>query len=277
MAERVGRERIVREAGYLYYLGKDGYIWKIPTKLNPSGRKARIGNERIARLDGYMYFLGQDGYLWRSRMQPPVQRPPGRGLQPGGGAHSARPVVLSTPHGWSRRSSSPPVQQGTVDRHPIVPAATRGPGEPRAQVAQDPPPGIPAFPRAEKIGRSPVRRERGYIYHFGSDGFLWKTPTLGNRGGRAERVGAESLMPEDGYVYFLDHSGFVARAPSTHPRARGGAAAAGALRQPIAPEPQPRFPAAVGFCPRCGTRRGEDHTFCAICGLDFRALSLERY
>ncbi len=32
MAEKVGKEQTKREKGYLYYLGKDGYLWKTPTK-----------------------------------------------------------------------------------------------------------------------------------------------------------------------------------------------------------------------------------------------------
>ena len=69
MAERVGKEQITREKGYLYYLGKDGYLWKTPTKLNKSGRKAKVGSEKISRADGYMYFLDKKGYISRARMK----------------------------------------------------------------------------------------------------------------------------------------------------------------------------------------------------------------
>lgn len=69
MAERVTEERIKREKGYLYYLGKDGYLWRTPTKLNKSGTRARVGTEKIAREDGYMYFLDKEGRVSRAKMR----------------------------------------------------------------------------------------------------------------------------------------------------------------------------------------------------------------
>src|SRR5208283_2235097 len=69
MAERVGKEQIKREKGYLYYLGKDGYLWKTPTKLNKSGKKGRVGTEKITRQDGYMYFLDKKGFISRAKMK----------------------------------------------------------------------------------------------------------------------------------------------------------------------------------------------------------------
>jgi len=68
MAERVGTERFEREEGYLYYLGKDGYVWRTPMRSNLKGRTARIGNERIEREEGYFYFIGKDGYVCRVKM-----------------------------------------------------------------------------------------------------------------------------------------------------------------------------------------------------------------
>jgi hypothetical protein len=72
MAEIVTRERIKREKGYLYYLGKDGYLWKTPTTLNRSGKKARVGTEKIVREDGYMYFLDKEGRVSRAKMRDPT-------------------------------------------------------------------------------------------------------------------------------------------------------------------------------------------------------------
>lgn len=68
MAERIGRERLSREDGYLYYLGKDGFVWRTPMKTNSRGRKAKVGSERIRREEGYLYFLDKSGYVSRSRM-----------------------------------------------------------------------------------------------------------------------------------------------------------------------------------------------------------------
>lgn len=69
MAERIGKEKVNREEGYLYYIGKDGYVWATPMKHNKSGRKKRVGNERIEKQEGYLYFLGRDGYVYRARMK----------------------------------------------------------------------------------------------------------------------------------------------------------------------------------------------------------------
>jgi hypothetical protein len=69
VAERISHERVVRERGYLYFLGKDGYLWRTPTKLNTAGSKARVGSEKVAREDGWMYFLDKDGFVSRAKMK----------------------------------------------------------------------------------------------------------------------------------------------------------------------------------------------------------------
>lgn len=69
MAERIGKEQIKRENGYLYYLGKDGFLWKTPTKLNKSGKKAKVGTEKVVRQAGFMYFLDKKGYIARAKMK----------------------------------------------------------------------------------------------------------------------------------------------------------------------------------------------------------------
>lgn len=68
MAERIGDEKIRREEGYLYFLGKDGYVWRTPMKTNARGRKAKVGSERIKRDTGYLYFLDKGGYVARAKM-----------------------------------------------------------------------------------------------------------------------------------------------------------------------------------------------------------------
>jgi hypothetical protein len=65
MAQRVGREKIARKPGHLYYLGKDGYVWQVPLRRTRGGRKQRIGTEKIARADGYLYFLDRSGHVAR--------------------------------------------------------------------------------------------------------------------------------------------------------------------------------------------------------------------
>lgn len=69
MAEKVGSQRIIREKGYLYYLGKDGFLWRIPTQLNPTGTRARVGHEKITRQDGYIYFIDKEGYISKAKMR----------------------------------------------------------------------------------------------------------------------------------------------------------------------------------------------------------------
>ncbi|MDE1762554.1 MAG: hypothetical protein KGH59_04845 [Candidatus Micrarchaeota archaeon] len=68
MAERVGKEKISREDGYLYFLGKDGYVWKTPMKTNPRGRKSKVGSEKVSRQEGYLYFIDKGGYVARAKM-----------------------------------------------------------------------------------------------------------------------------------------------------------------------------------------------------------------
>jgi hypothetical protein len=68
MAERIGREAVDKEDGYLYYLGKDGFVWRSPMKTNRRGRKAKVGSEKIRREEGYLYFIDKKGYAARAKM-----------------------------------------------------------------------------------------------------------------------------------------------------------------------------------------------------------------
>ena len=68
MAEKVGREKIEREDGYLYFLGKDGYAWRTPMKTNSRGRKSKVGSEKVSRQDGFLYFIDKSGYIARAKM-----------------------------------------------------------------------------------------------------------------------------------------------------------------------------------------------------------------
>ena len=65
MAERIGKQKIVRKAGYLYFVGKDGYVWQVPMRANKGGRKAKVGTEKIAKKDGFLYFVDRAGYVAR--------------------------------------------------------------------------------------------------------------------------------------------------------------------------------------------------------------------
>jgi len=41
MGTKIGKEKIQREKGYLYFIGKDGYVWAAPMKHNKSGTQRR--------------------------------------------------------------------------------------------------------------------------------------------------------------------------------------------------------------------------------------------
>lgn len=65
---RLGNEKVPRKKGYLYYLGKDGYVWEIPTRLNKRGKKSKVGTEKIERRPGFMYYIDRAGYVAVSKL-----------------------------------------------------------------------------------------------------------------------------------------------------------------------------------------------------------------
>lgn len=69
MGSKVGSEKIVREDGFLYYVGKDGFVWAAPMKHNTRGRKKKVGSEKISKEEGFMYYLGKDGYVYKARLK----------------------------------------------------------------------------------------------------------------------------------------------------------------------------------------------------------------
>ena len=69
MGTKIGKEKIKREPGYLYYLGKDGFVWAAPMKNNKSGKKKKVGTEKIAREKGFLYYLGKDGFVGKAKMK----------------------------------------------------------------------------------------------------------------------------------------------------------------------------------------------------------------
>ncbi|PIT84630.1 hypothetical protein COU37_02420 [Candidatus Micrarchaeota archaeon CG10_big_fil_rev_8_21_14_0_10_45_29] len=69
MGKKVGSEKIKRENGYLYYIGKDGYVWAAPMKHNKGGKKKKIGSEKTDKKSGCMYYLGKDGYVYEAKLK----------------------------------------------------------------------------------------------------------------------------------------------------------------------------------------------------------------
>ena len=69
MAKKVGSEKVSRESGFLYYVGKDGYVWASPMRHNKTGKKKKVGSEKISKTSGCMYFLGKDGFVYEAKMK----------------------------------------------------------------------------------------------------------------------------------------------------------------------------------------------------------------
>ena len=69
MGKKISSEKIKREDGYLYYIGKDGFVWRAPMKANKKGTKKRVGTEKVAKRKGYMYYVGKDGAVYEARMK----------------------------------------------------------------------------------------------------------------------------------------------------------------------------------------------------------------
>ncbi len=69
MGQKIGSEKVKRENGFLYYIGKDGYVWAAPMKHNKTGRKKKVGTEKVEKQKGYMYYLGKDGYVYKAKLK----------------------------------------------------------------------------------------------------------------------------------------------------------------------------------------------------------------
>ena len=65
MATRIGHEKIEREKGHLYFVGKNGAVYKI---RRGSKNKIQVSREKIVRKPGKLYFLGSDGYVAEAQM-----------------------------------------------------------------------------------------------------------------------------------------------------------------------------------------------------------------
>ncbi len=69
MSEKIGNEKIERESGFLYYLGKDGRVWRSPMKSNSKGKKGAVSSEKIEREAGFLYFIDKKGFVSRVAMK----------------------------------------------------------------------------------------------------------------------------------------------------------------------------------------------------------------
>ena len=65
MSERIGKEKIARKPGYLYFVGRDGFVWQVPMRATRGGKKIKVGSEKVAKKDGFLYFVDKAGYVAR--------------------------------------------------------------------------------------------------------------------------------------------------------------------------------------------------------------------
>ncbi len=70
MAEKVKTVGVRKESGYLYYLGKDGHVWR--SKMARAGQKggqaAKVADAGVTRESGFLYFIDKNGDVSRSKM-----------------------------------------------------------------------------------------------------------------------------------------------------------------------------------------------------------------
>ncbi|MBU0591784.1 hypothetical protein KKF81_07215 [Candidatus Micrarchaeota archaeon] len=69
MGQKIGSEKISREDGYLYYVGKDGFVWAAPMKHNTKGKKKKVGKEKVQKESGWMYYVGKDGSVYKAKLK----------------------------------------------------------------------------------------------------------------------------------------------------------------------------------------------------------------
>jgi hypothetical protein len=64
-----------------------------------------------------------------------------------------------------------------------------------------------------KVSSQHIKREPGYLYYLGSDGYVWANPMRSNKGGRKHKVGTEKVVREAGYLYYVGKEGYVEKVP----------------------------------------------------------------
>jgi len=70
MAEVVSSTGVSKEKGYLYYLGKDGNVWrsKMARAGKGGGNAEKVANAGVSRESGYLYFIDKGGNVARAKM-----------------------------------------------------------------------------------------------------------------------------------------------------------------------------------------------------------------
>ena len=70
MAEKVKSIGVSKASGYLYYLGKDGNVWRSGMSRGGSGggNAEKVADAGVTRASGYLYFIDKNGDVARSPM-----------------------------------------------------------------------------------------------------------------------------------------------------------------------------------------------------------------
>ena len=70
MAEKMATTGVKKDKGYLYYLGKDGNVWrsKMARGASKGGSAEKVADANVKREGGLLYFIDKDGDVSRSPM-----------------------------------------------------------------------------------------------------------------------------------------------------------------------------------------------------------------
>ncbi|HIA80408.1 MAG TPA: hypothetical protein EYO45_09465 [Candidatus Marinimicrobia bacterium] len=70
MAEVVANTGVTKESGYLYYLGKDGNVWRsqMARAGKGGGNAEHVADAGVTRESGFLYFIDKGGNVARSPM-----------------------------------------------------------------------------------------------------------------------------------------------------------------------------------------------------------------
>ena len=70
MAETVANTGVSKESGYLYYLGKDGNVWRsqMARAGKGGGNAEKVADAGVTRAAGFLYYIDKNGDVARSEM-----------------------------------------------------------------------------------------------------------------------------------------------------------------------------------------------------------------
>jgi 20S proteasome alpha/beta subunit len=70
MGEVVKATGVQKEKGYLYYLGKDGNVWrsKMARAGKGGGNAEKVADAGVQREEGYLYYIDKNGNVARAKM-----------------------------------------------------------------------------------------------------------------------------------------------------------------------------------------------------------------